>query len=418
MPKKRVTSESGEESPALLSGWQATGPSLAVVSSAVFGGLGTLLGALILAPVIHALIRLRLVAPEAANVADLVAATLGRRAGAFTATLQTIGYAVLAALGAQTVGVHLTSYVIDDPSALSGTWLWPMYAVSALVLITLLAFSLPGRVVASLAAVLAAVGLLVYFYLALAVIARTYSGTAHVVVSEENLPSGFAMCSALAVLALGLVGFDVVTTRSREVRSLGRPMGLAVGAATLVALLVWYADHVGGGGDLRLSGSQFAFVVYQMFPEAGIISLAVGAMCLAIAIVLALMWAIVRLLEGLDTRVGPEVALAFLLGLMAVLIFARCRDWAGIDQVTDYVGEFLLLVTYAVVVEASARIPGDSVPIWWSRILVPSALATVVLLPVVNARFAAVAVWPLVIVGVLVGIAAAVSASSAQPSAD
>jgi len=66
----------------------------------------------------------------------------------------------------------------------------------------------------------------------------------------------------------------------------------------------------------------------------------------------------------------------------------------------------------------SARIPGDSVPIWWSRILVPSALATVVLLPVVNARFAAVAVWPLVIVGVLVGIASAVSASSAQPSAD
>ena len=91
MPKKRVTSESGEESPALLSGWQATGPSLAVASSAVFGGLGTLLGALILAPVIHALIRLRSVAPDAATVGDLVAATLGRRVGAFTATLQTIG---------------------------------------------------------------------------------------------------------------------------------------------------------------------------------------------------------------------------------------------------------------------------------------------------------------------------------------
>ena len=104
--------------------------------------------------------------------------------------------------------------------------------------------------------------------------------------------------------------------------------------------------------------------------------------------------------------------------MTAVASSGRCRDWAAIDQVTDYVGEFLLLVTYAVVVEASARIPGDSVPIWWSRILVPSALATVVLLPVVNARFAAVAVWPLVIVGVLVGIAAAVSASSAQPSAD
>ena len=69
-----------------------------------------------------------------------------------------------------------------------------------------------------------------------------------------------------------------------------------------------------------------------MYPEAGIISLAVGAMCLAIAIVLALMWAIVRLLEGLDTASVPKWRWRFLLGLMAVLIVARCRDWAGIDR--------------------------------------------------------------------------------------
>jgi hypothetical protein len=188
-------------------------------------------------------------------------------------------------------------------------------------------------------------------------------------------------------------------------------MGLAIGVVTLVALLVWYADHLGGAGELRLSASQFGFVVVEMYPGAGTIAMVVGAVCLSIAVVLALMWAIVRLVEGVDTRVGPELALAVLIGLMAVLIVARCRDWVGIQPATNYVGEILLVVTYGVVVEASARIPGDSTLVWWSRILVPGALAAVVLLPVVNSRFAAGAVLPLAIVAVLVGVAAAVSVS-------
>jgi hypothetical protein len=411
VPKKRVTSEPAEEYPDVLSGWQATGPSLAVAAQALLGGLGTLLGAAILAPVIGALVRLRSFAPGAASTSELVAATLGRQAGTFTAIVQTIGYAVLAALGAQAVGLRLTALVVDDPATLFDTWLWPMYAVAALFVITWLAFALPGRVVAGLAAVLASIGLLTYFYLALAVITSTLSGTAPVVVSGEHLPTGFASASALAVLAVGLVGFDVVTTRNREVRSLGRPMGLAIGVVTLVALLVWYADHLGGAGELRLSASQFGFVVVEMYPGAGTIAMVVGAVCLSIAVVLALMWAIVRLVEGVDTRVGPELALAVLIGLMAVLIVARCRDWVGIQPATNYVGEILLVVTYGVVVEASARIPGDSTLVWWSRILVPGALAAVVLLPVVNSRFAAGAVLPLAIVAVLVGVAAAVSVS-------
>ena len=67
-----------------------------------------------------------------------------------------------------------------------------MYSVAALVLITLLAFALPGRVVAGLAAVLAAVGLLITFYIALAIIASACSGTPPVDVSGEPLPTGFA----------------------------------------------------------------------------------------------------------------------------------------------------------------------------------------------------------------------------------
>jgi hypothetical protein len=423
MPKKRVMPEHGEigeKAPAQLSRWQATGPSLAVASSAVFGGLGTLLGAVILAPVIHALIRLRALTPAAASVAELVAATLGRRAGVFTATLQIIGYAVLAGLAAQNVGIQLAVHVIDDPNALAETWLWPAYAVSGLVLTTLVAFALPSRVVAGIVAVLTAVGLLIFFYLAIAVIANTVSGAAPVVTAGGEQPTtGFATASALAVLAVGLVGFDVVTTHNREVQSLGRPMGLAVGAVAVVALLVWYADHVGGAGDLRLDARQFVFVVIEMYPDLGLMSMMIGAGCLAVAVLLALMWAIVRLVDGLDTRVvSPEAALVVLLGFMVVLVVARCRDWAGIDEATDYVGEFLLVVVYAAVLEASARIPGDSSLIWWSRILAPSALGVVVLLPVVNSRFAVAALLPLAIVAVLVAVAAAVSMSSAREPAD
>jgi hypothetical protein len=419
VPKKRVTSEQPvEEYPDVLSGWQATGPSLAVAAQAAFGGLGTLLGAVILTPVIGALVRLRSFAPGAASVSDLVAATLGRRAGTFAAIVQTMGYAVLAAIGAQAVGHQLTVYVIDDPATLTDSWLWPLYSVAALVVIAWLAFALPGRIVAGLAAVLGGVGLLIYFYLALAVIASVFSGTAPVDVSGEHLPTGLATVSALAVLAVGLVGFDVVTTRNREVRSLGRPMTLAIGVVTLVALLVWYADHVGGAGELRLSARQFGFVVLQMYPGAGVVTMAVGVACVAIAVVLALMWAIVRLVERVKGPIGPEYALAVLLALMAMLVVARCRDWLGIHEATNYVGEILLVVTYAVVVEASARIPGDSTLIWWSRILVPGALATVVLLPVVNSRFAVGAVWPLVIVAGLVGVAAAVSISDRREAAD
>jgi hypothetical protein len=429
MPKKRIASEPTEDYPD-LSGWQATGPSLAVASSGAFGGLGTLVGAIILAPVIHALVRLRSVAPDAATIAELVAATLGGRAGTFTATLQTIGYAVLAVVGAQTFGLQMAAPVIDEPATVAETWTWPVYSVAALVLITLLAYALPGRVVAGLAAVLAAVGLLITFYNALAIIASVLSGTPPVDVGGEPLPTGFATASALAVLAVGLVGFDVITTRAGEVRWLGRPMGIAIGAVTLVALLVWLADHLGGTGALRLSPRQFGYIVYSMYPEAGVISMAVATVCLGFAAVLGLMWAIVRLVQGVDDRISSEAALAILLGLMAVLIVARCRDWVGIHGATNYVGELVLLLVYAVVVEASARIPGgqersdsgtaagESTVIWWSRILVPSALAAVALLPVVNSRFAVSAVWPLAIVAVIAAIAAAVSVMGRREAAD
>jgi hypothetical protein len=297
-------------------------------------------------------------------------------------------------------------------------------------LITLLAYALPGRIVAGLAAVLAAVGLLITFYNALAIIATVLSGTPPVDVGGEPLPTGFATASALAVLAVGLVGFDVITTRAGEVRWLGRPMAIAIGAVTLVALLVWLADHLGGTGPLRLSPRQFGFIVYEMYPQAGVISMTVAAVCLGFAVVLGLMWAIVRLVQRVDDRISTEAALAILLGLMAVLIVARCRDWVGIHGVTNYVGELVLVLVYAVVVEASARIPGglersdpgmaagESTLIWWSRILVPSALAAVVLLPVVNSRFAGVEVWPLVIVAALAAIAAAVSVASTREPAD
>lgn len=69
MPKKSLRPparpESGPDDP-LLGTWQAAGLSMAVIASAAADGLGALLGAAIVTPVIYALTRLRAYAPPRA----------------------------------------------------------------------------------------------------------------------------------------------------------------------------------------------------------------------------------------------------------------------------------------------------------------------------------------------------------------
>ena len=253
VPKKQLTDTTALDDgapPRGLAGWQATGLCLAVICIAANRGLGPLLGAAIFAPVIYALVRLRANAPDATSTAGLVATVLGPRAGTFTGVLQLIGYSVLAVTSAQTIGLAIAFKTVGLADALD-TWPWPLYTASAIVIAALVVNVLGSRVLAALAGLFAVAGLLVYFYLGLAVSARFLSGEDPVMGGPAPPSSGFDVSVSLAVLAMGLVGFEIVTTRTRQVTTAGNSMGWAVGIATLVAVVVWFANHLGGVATCR-----------------------------------------------------------------------------------------------------------------------------------------------------------------------
>ena len=127
-----------------LARWQAKGLALAATAMAARGGLGTLVGAVLLA-----------------STAELVGSTLGRRGAAFAAILQVTGYVLIAVSAAQAFGLVWTPFdVTDDLYApvQVNHWLWSLWAVAAIVVDAVLVFALPGGVVAAM--VLLAVALI------------------------------------------------------------------------------------------------------------------------------------------------------------------------------------------------------------------------------------------------------------------
>lgn len=103
---------------------------------------------------------------------------------------------------------------------------------------------------------------------------------------------------------------------------------------------------------------------------------------------------------------GPAVTIGVVVAT-ASLAVVLCRNWAGVAEKVDFAGPLLLLVVYVLVAEANSQILGEDTAAWWLRIYVPAVLAAVVLLPLLNADFAAYSVWPLAITVVLVMLASA-----------
>ena len=164
MPKKQLTDslalDDAAPSPG-LAGWQATGLALAAAAMAARAGLGALVGAVLLAPIVYALVRLRRHAPNARSTAELVGSTLGPRGTAFAGILQVTGYVLIAVTAAQFIGmVFVPQQATTDPfSPIElNHWLWSLWAVAAIVVDAVLVFALPGGVVAAM--VLLAVALI------------------------------------------------------------------------------------------------------------------------------------------------------------------------------------------------------------------------------------------------------------------
>jgi hypothetical protein len=384
--------------------WQIAALSFAACGAAMHSGVGALVAMPVVATVIWALARLHRHAPSVPSTCDLVGSTLGVRAAGTAAVVQLVAYALLAVAAARTVGLLGLSGQSDLTAAMSGWW-WPALSVAAIATTGVLVWSLPTRVVAMLVAVLAAAGLLVYFYLALAVLAKVLSGTAAVQIGSPAWTSVPAGGTIIIFLGLATVAFEAPTTAADQLRSVAVPLGWSVGAAGAIAALLLVATNLGAAGGFRLDATDFGLIVPDMFGHSGFVWVIMGGAALWAAALLALTWAVLRVARRLT---GEETATTMAtLALLAILTVALCRNSGTSDKL---VAAMLLVVLYVFVAEANSRLPGAETAARMCRVLWPVLLVVVVLFPLRDAEFAASALWPVVITALVVGIAASLSA--------
>jgi hypothetical protein len=277
-------------------------------------------------------------------------------------------------------------------------------SMTALAVLTLVVLVVPDRLIAGAVAVLATLGLLTVFYLALAVIATALTHGPVAPVTADPPTRDLAVVATLALVITTIVGFDVTTTRTAEVRSLARPMAATLGATAVLAAVVWYAVHVSDPTRFRWDATTFSIIASQILPDASGILLPAAGLCLGLSALTALLWAVTR---QVLRKPSSEIELFTLITVVAVLAVARTRDWFGPAQDTNFIGAVLLFVVYVVVVEASARV-GDSTVTWWARFVTPVVLAAVVVFPLAQSGFAPGAWQTLALAAALVAAAVAV----------
>jgi hypothetical protein len=177
MPKKmvahRVDAE-GRSGVTTLPTWQVTGLSLAVIVGHVFNGLGALVFGLLSVGVIWTLHRLHTHAPGSRTTADLISSASGAAPAPAVAVIQFVAYVLIGAYTAKSIASMALVWLPGPGTTVPG-WTGPGLAVAVAALGALLVGSLPTRLLAPAVTVLAAFALLVFFYVALAVV-RAHHG--------------------------------------------------------------------------------------------------------------------------------------------------------------------------------------------------------------------------------------------------
>lgn len=404
MPKRAVSDPAQHGyTPAPLQPWRATGLSLAVIASAAFNGVGTLGAAIVAAVVICALVRLHRHAPQSPSTGDLVASTLGAMAGRLASLIQLVAYAGLGVGAAAALGLQPLTGVPDPETALASWW-WPAWSVTAVVIAAAVVAQLSTRTIGAVAAVLAAVGLLVYFYLALAVMAKAVSGTPPNMYGPGGFPTAMLMLAAVIPLGLGLVGFETATAASGRLTSVGRPLGVAVAVTALCAAALLVATNAGTVRGFHYDASHLSLIAVELFGELGRYCLIAGGVCLSAAAALATMWAAMYVSRRLfGTGLVPALLVP---AAMCVLAVAVCRFQIAIGGVVLTTAALLLLVVYLLVAEANSRIEGDGLATQAPRVLMVLVLAGAVLIPMRARDFALPTLWPVAVTAVVVGAAA------------
>ncbi|MBP2456100.1 APC family permease [Mycolicibacterium lutetiense] len=405
MPKRAVPAspEPPTAWPPPLPAWRAVGLSLAPIGAATFNGVAGLCAAAIVVVLIFAFARLHRYAPQAVSTGDLVAATVGPAAGRFTSLIQLAAYVLVGVVAALTLALQPLSGAPDLEAALAGWW-WPGWSVAVVVIAGLVVAYLPTRAVGAAAAALAGVGLLIFFYLALAIVARVATGTPPMAVGSTHVDSVLLATAAAIPLGLGLVGFELATVVSGRLESVARPVGTAVGVTALGAVVLLAAANIGTTGGFHSTALHLSLVASQFFADAGFYWFTTGVLCLGSAALLALMWAATRVAGRLFGS-GPEVAL-LVPAVMCVLAgaFALFQDYLG--RLPAVVPALLLLVVYVLVTEANSRVAGSAAAQQAPRLILAVVAVCVVLIPLRVTNFSMPTLWPLVVTAAILAVAA------------
>ena len=214
-----------------------------------------------------------------------------------------------------------------------------------------------------------------------------------------------------------VVGFEVVTTINRDVRSAGRSMGLALVVTAGCALIVAAALSPRLFRSVHMpSDWQFPLLAHTYLGNAGVYWVLIGDLAFGCAGLLTLTFAAVRvagrLAEQLELPLQNGARLAGVVVIVGVLLVVEWL-WAGVASAKlGHVGALLLLAVYACAAYACARIPkpepsvGAVVACFFIGVLV----AGVVVVPLREPH--APAEW-----GLLLGIAAGVLVAAAAIAA-
>jgi hypothetical protein len=419
MPKKMVTGQ-GEAGEGLdmsaLPAWQATGLSLAVIVGHVFNGSGAIVFGLLSVGVIWTLHRLHTRAPGSRTTADLIASVPGAAPAPAIAVIQFVAYVLIGAYTAKSIASMALIWMTPPNTTIPG-WSGPALAVSAAAVGCVLVGALPTRLLAPAVTVLAAFGLLVFFYVALAVIARVLSGSAPVRPAMDlgvtPAATEWGPAALLISLAIAFAGFEISTTVSDRLRSVRRPLGGAMALVTFCAVLAWIATNIGSAGEFRYDAADLVMVAAQMFGDAGSQWLLAATIVQAVAALLVLAWGATRVVRPRVT--GTAMPLAITAVVMTLVVLTISFDWSGASAKLWGVAGILLLVVYAAAAHANSLLDDSNTTAWAFFAVMGLVLAVVLFLIGASGGW-----WPS---GIAIAIAAAAavwalkSAAAATPGA-
>jgi hypothetical protein len=388
---------------AALPMWQAAGLSLAVIVGHVLNGSGALVFGLLSVGVIWTLHRLHAHAPESRSTADLIASVPGGAPASAVRLIQFAAYVLLAAYTAKALASMAVVW-LTAPDKTVPEWMGPALAVAAALMAAALVGALPTRLLAPVATVLAAFGLLVFFYVALAVIARVASGTGPI---EPSMPlsatpaaNDWGPAALVVSLAIAFAGFEIPTAASDRLKSVGRPLGCAIALVTLCAATAWVATNMGSVGEFRYDAADLVAIASDMFGASATLWFLAATIAQGVAALLVLLWGATRVVRPAGG--GSAVPLVSAAAVTALLVLAMASGWGDAAAKLWGVGGVLLLVVYVAAAQANSRLDAASSTAWALSALMGLVLALVVFLKGTSDGW-----WPIGIAAVIVAAAAA-----------